>query len=143
DEATVLTLDRGSDFRCGSRWRARGNQLSLDQEQYSPDSLGDFYGRVTELLGFSANLEEHKVQWLSVAGDDRFRDLFGEILHVNGAGLRIDRSFLSTERLANGGFGARFYERIGVKEGEAIPERLRPHVAAGLQRAVEDAVIAL
>ena len=24
DEATVLTLDRGGDFRCGSRWQARG-----------------------------------------------------------------------------------------------------------------------
>ena len=24
EEATVLTLDRGGDFRCGSRWQARG-----------------------------------------------------------------------------------------------------------------------
>jgi carbamoyltransferase len=143
DEATVLTLDRGSDFRCGGRWHARGTQLSLEQEQYSPNSIGDFFGRVTELLGFSANLEEHKVQWLSVAGDDRFRDLFGEILHVNDTGLRIDRSFLSTERLSNGGFGARFYDRIGLEEGKPIPESLHPHIAAGLQRAVEDAVIAL
>jgi carbamoyltransferase len=50
DEATVLTLDRGADFRCGSRWRAEGSRLSLEFEQY--DSLGDLYGRVTTLLGF-------------------------------------------------------------------------------------------
>ena len=52
--------------------------MTLEQEQYSPDSLGDLYGRVTELLGLRANADEHKVQWLSVAGDDRFTQLFLE-----------------------------------------------------------------
>src|SRR5437899_11162041 len=77
-EATVLTLDRCGDFRCGSRWQARGTQMTLDHEHYLPDSLGDLYGRVTELLGLEANADEHKVQWLSVAGDQRYTDLFLE-----------------------------------------------------------------
>ncbi len=51
EEATVLTLDRGGDFRCGSRWRAHGSRMTLEQEFYAPDSPGDLYGRVTELLG--------------------------------------------------------------------------------------------
>jgi carbamoyltransferase len=143
DDATVLTLDRGSDLRSGGRWHGRGSQLTLESEQYSPDSIGDFYGRVTELLGFSANADEHKVQWMSVSGDERYRELFTEILHVSNGGLRIDRKYFSTERLSNGGFSAAFYERLGMKEQSAIPESLRPHVAAGLQRAVEDAAIAL
>jgi len=141
EEATVLTLDRGGDFRCGSRWQARGTQLTLDQEQYLADSLGDLFGRVTELLGFTANEEEHKVQWLSVSGDDRFRELFLEILCLSDAGPRIDRSFFGTERLKHGGFSARFYERLGLKDGESIPDELRPHVAAGIQRAAEAAAI--
>jgi hypothetical protein len=29
DEATVLTLDRRGDFRCGARWLGSGNQLTL------------------------------------------------------------------------------------------------------------------
>ena len=41
----------------------------------------------------------------------------------------------------HGGFGARFFERLGLADGAAIPEELRAHVAAGLQHAVEDAVI--
>jgi len=61
EEATVLTLDRGGDFRCGSRWRARGAHMSLEQEQYLPDSVGDLYGRVCELLGLESNVDEHKV----------------------------------------------------------------------------------
>jgi carbamoyltransferase len=141
DEATVLTLDRGGDFRCGSRWQARGPHMTLEHEQYSPDSLGDLYGRVTELLGLEANQEEHKVQWLSVSGDDRYGNLFLEILRLSDAGPRLDRSFLSTDRLRNGGFGPRFYERIGLKDGQPVPDELCRHLAAGIQQAVEAAAI--
>ena len=141
EEATVLTLDRAGDFRCGSRWQARGTHLTLDQEQYFPDSLGDLYGRVTELLGFEASLDEHKVQWMSVAGDERYLPLFLEILGLSDGGPRLERSYFSTERLKNGGFGARFYERLGLKDDEPVPQTLRPHLAAGIQKAVETAVL--
>ena len=144
EEATVLTLDRAGDFRCGTRWRAAGTQISLEREQYYPDSLGDLYGRVTELLGFRANLEEHKVQWLSAAGDDRFRGLFLELMPMrDGEWPRLDRSFFDAERLTHGGFSARFYERLGLQDGGAIPEALRAPLAAGIQRAVEQTVVAM
>jgi carbamoyltransferase len=141
EEATVLALDRAGDFRCGSLWKAAGTRMALEQEHYYPDSLGDLYGRVTELLGMKASLDEHKVQWLSVAGDDRFRDLFLEILNVGPNGPRLDRNFFATERVSPGGFSARFYERIGLADGAAPPEALRPHIAAGVQQALEAAVI--
>src|ERR1019366_9229188 len=136
------TLDRAGDFRCGTRWRAAGTQLSLEKELYYPDSLGDLYGRVTELLGFRANLEEHKVQWLSAAGDDRFRDLFLDIVPMRDSEWpRLDRSFFDAERLTHGGFSARFYERLGIEEGAMVPEPLRAPLAAGIQRAVEHTVV--
>jgi Predicted carbamoyl transferase, NodU family len=68
ESATVLTLDRVGDFRCGARWSGKGTALTLEEDLYYPDSLGDLYGRVTELLGFQPNADEHKVQWLSTAG---------------------------------------------------------------------------
>lgn len=142
EEATVLTLDRAGDFRCGTRWRAAGTQLTLEKELYYPDSLGDLYGRVSELLGFHANLEEHKVQWLSASGDERYRDLFLEIMPMRDAEWpRLDRSFFDAERLTHGGFSARFYERLGLEDGAAVPEPLRAHLAAGIQHAVEETVI--
>jgi carbamoyltransferase len=141
DQATVLTLDRTGDFRCGALWRASGAQLNLEKEIYYPDSLGDLYGRVTELLGFKANADEHKVQWLSVQGDDRFRSLFLEILSSKpGEWLRVDRSFLDAERMTHGGFSEKFFARLG---GPGIASALRPHVAAGLQRAIESVVIGM
>ena len=142
-EATVLTLDHSGDFRCGSRWQAQGAQITLEHEQYAPDSIGDLYGRVCELLGLEPSEDEHKVQWSSVTGDDRFKQLFLDILNVSATGVRIDRGFFSTERVANGGFGPRFFARLGLNDGDPIPEALRPHIAAGVQRAMEDTVIRL
>jgi carbamoyltransferase len=142
DEATVLTLDRAGDFRSGSMWRGEGNRLTLQKEIYYPDSLGDVYGRVTQLLGFEANADEHKVQWLSAGGDESLAGLFLEMMPLrNGEWLHIDRSFFSTERLTRGGFSARFYERLGLEDGADIPCAMQATIAAGVQKAVERRVV--
>jgi carbamoyltransferase len=141
-EATVLTLDRAGDFRCGARWRGAGKQLFLEKELYYPDSLGDLYSRVTELLGFEANADEHKVQWLSAAGDGRRRDVFLRMLSFRqGEWPRLDRSFLNGDRLSYGGFSAKFYEELGLADGVEVPPELHATVAAGLQQAVETVVL--
>lgn len=142
EEATVLTLDRAGDFRCGARWAATKERIRLEQESFYPDSLGDLYGRVTRLLGYHSNADEHKVQWLSVQGDDRFRDLFLEILGAGDGGWpRIDRTFLDAERMTHGGFSAKFYRGLGLGDGAPVPESLKPAVAAGMQRALERAAM--
>jgi carbamoyltransferase len=140
DHATVLTLDRAGDFRCGARYRGHGNRLEVETEMYYPDSIGDLYSRVTELLGFRPDADEHKVQWLSTAGDDRFAALFSDML---GDGARLTTAYFDANRVGNGGFGAKFYGGLGLEEGQAIPEHLKAAVAHGLQAAVEKAVLAL
>ncbi len=139
-EATVLTLDRAGDFRCGARWHALGNQIVLERELYYPDSFGDLYGRLTDLLGFESRAEEHKTQWLSASGDDRYTGLFLEILSADAGWPRVERSFFHGERKSRGGFSALFYERLGLADDAGIPEEMRPRLAAGLQRAVERTV---
>lgn len=142
EEATVLSIDRGSDFRSGARWHASGNTLQLEQDIYYPDSFGDLFGRVTEFLGFEPRADEHKVQWLSTSGDDRFIPVFLDILAMGEERVpRFDRSYFDGDRLSHGGFSAKFYERLGLKDGATVPDKLKPAVAAGLQRAVEQAVI--
>ena len=142
DEATVLTLDRIGDFRCGARWLASGNELRLERELYYPDSLGDLYGRVTELLGYRANADEHKVQWLSTAGDDSLRPVFDDILGTDAQGWpRFDRSFFDSDRLSHGGFSPKFYLQIDSPDGMPVPESMHASIAAGLQRAVEATVL--
>jgi carbamoyltransferase len=141
DDATVLTLDRDGDFRSAARWRTSGNQLQLEKDLYYPDSLGDLYSRVAELLGFTAGSDEHKVQWLSTSDSgDQFLPLFEEILGSNEWPC-INRSFFDSNRLSQGGFSEKFYSRIGVEDGAAIPAELHAPIAAGLQHAMERAVL--
>jgi carbamoyltransferase len=140
EEATVLTLDHTGDFSCGARWQGRGNQLRLDREWQYPDSPAWLYSAVTELLGFKAGADEHKVQWLSTSGDDRFTPLFREILAATG---RLDDSFFDGNRAASGRFSAKFFERLGVDQGSPIPAALAASVAHGLQRAIEETVLAM
>jgi carbamoyltransferase len=140
-EATVLTLDRAGDLRCGARWHGEGRHLTLESEFFYPDSLGDLYGRVTELLNFRARADEHKVQWMGASGDDRFLGLFREIIGRPTDGPRFDRAFFDAGRLSHGGFSAMFYQRLGLNDLQPIPDELRAHIAGGAQRAIEQAVI--
>ena len=140
EEATVLTLDHSGDFRCGARWKASGNQIQAEKEWYYPDSLGRLYSAVTELLGFHRGADEHKVQWLSASGDERFVPLFRELLT---ASVRLEPSFFDGSRQASGGFSAKFYERLGLEDGSGIPTRLVSSVARGVQEAVQETVLGL
>ena len=140
EQATVLTLDHSGDFRCGARWHAEHNQIHIEKEWYYPDSLGRLYSAVTELLGFHAGADEHKVQWLSASGDERFIEVFREILSPSA---RLDASFFDSSRHPRGGFSAKFYQRLGQTDGAEIPSALAASVARGVQEAVQETVLAL
>ncbi len=144
DGATILTLDRAGDLRCSARWRYSGGALHLEKESYFPDSVGDIYGRVTEFLGFEARADEHKVQWMSAAGDARFLALFENILGFRNNGWpAIDRTYLDRDRMNAGGFSSKFYDALGLKDGESPQGSLPAHIAAGIQRALENCVLAM
>ncbi|MGI8991956.1 MAG: carbamoyltransferase family protein [Bryobacteraceae bacterium] len=141
-QAKVVTLDRAGDLRCGAVWHGDQNRLALENEFYYPDSLGGLYGRVTQLLGFSANADEHKVQWLSVAGEPRFRDLFLDMLFAGeGATPQLDSAFFDAARLSNGGFSGKFFARLGLGDSAPIPDEMRADIAASLQLAIEETVL--
>jgi len=95
EEATVITLDREGDLRCGAKWRGSGNTLTLEEEILYPNSIAELYGHITELLGLRARSDEHRVQWLSMSGKPRFADLFAEVIHDRS----VDQAFRSPEIL--------------------------------------------
>ncbi len=140
-QATVLTLDRSGDFRCGARYHGAGARLQLETEYYFPDSLADLYSRVTELLGFQPGGDEHKVQWLSMEGRDRFLPLFRDVMAADS--LRLNATYFDSSRVGRGGFGARFYDALGVDDGEPVPPGLKADIARGAQKSIEEKVIEL
>ena len=138
--ATVLTFDRGGDFRCGAKWHASvGEELRLDREFHFPDSIGDLYSRVTELLGFAPRADEHKVQWLATAGSDRFMPLFGEVF--DRGRMRIHPSYTDTQRSRQGLWSSKMFEGLGLNDGDTPPDALKADIAHAVQRTVEQAVL--
>jgi carbamoyltransferase len=140
EEATILTLDHFGDFCCGARWHGKENQIQMEKEWYYPDSLGRLYSSVTKLLGFRGGAEEHKVQWLSASGDDRFVEVFREIV---SPGARLNPAFFDSSRQSGGGFSALLYQRLGLENGASIPAELAPHVARGAQQVVQEIALSL
>ena len=113
----------------------------MEKDLYYPDSLGDLYSRVTELLGFNAGSDEHRVQWLSTSDSgEQFLSLFEEVLGSSDWPC-INRSFFDSDRLSQGGFSEKFYARLGIEDGADIPEELCAPLASGLQHAIEKVVL--
>jgi carbamoyltransferase len=144
DVASVLSVDRAGDYRSAVLFQGQGRKLTPVRELYFPDSLGDLFSRVTEFLGYKARADEHKVQWLSTAGEAKYVAVFDEILGRDAAGWpKFNRRFFDADRLTGGGFGSRFYAALGVKPGERLPDDVKADIAASLQMAVNAAVVAM
>jgi carbamoyltransferase len=138
-EATVITLDHEGDLRCGAKWRGEGNRLTLEQEILYPDSIGQLYGRVTELLGFSARADEHRLQWLSAAGAPRWLGVFEAIT----GGHSFDRSYFDLGRQDQGGFSPKFFGSLGLDGKARLSTQERADLAASVQRELECYVMRL
>ena len=139
ESAAVLSVDRAGDFRSAVLFAGKGRQLTPVRELYYPDSLAELYSRVTELLGFEARADEHKVQWLSTSGAPTHLDLFRSILNREGSAWpQFDRSYFDADRLVKGGFSSRFYNELGVKAGDELSVSGKADIAASLQLAVSE-----
>jgi carbamoyltransferase len=144
EEAAVLSIDRAGDFRSGALFQGRGNHLLPVREMYFPDSFGDLFNRVTEMLGYEARADEHKVQWLSASGSPAYLDVFRKILHGGPASWpRLDRSYFDADHSTRGGFSRKFYAETGINAEQPLTQPLKADVACSLQAAVEEAVCSI
>ena len=139
DHATVITLDREGDLRCGAKWRGTGNRIALEEEILYPNSIGELYGRVTELLGFRQRADEHLTQWLSATGEPKYSAAFANIVQ----GTAIDQSSFDSGRQGQGGFGARFLDQLNAGGTGTMTSRNRADIAASAQQILEEYVIRL
>ncbi len=141
EEATVLTLDRWGDGRCGARWHAQGYDIRAEKELLVPDSPALLFSRLSDLLGFRGGIEDHKVQWMSAGGTPRFADAFRRILrHDASLGITIDHSYFDAHRRSEGGFNEKFFNALGISHHDLEDDRVRADLAAALQKVIEEVV---
>lgn len=144
ETASVLSVDRAGDFRSAVLFRGHGRHLTSVRELYYPDSLGDLFNRITELLGFEPRADEHKVQWLSCAGTPKYLAVFREILHGRDPEWpQFNRSFFDADRLSGGGFSHRFFEAVGLNPGDELSISGKADMAASLQMAAAESLVAM
>jgi len=142
EKARVLTLDRRGDMRCGAIWEGEGERLEAVREFYAPDAPAALYSRITELVGFRSDAEEHKLQWLSFHGEPRFRDLLLDILGTASSDTpNLDHSYFDPSRLTHGGFSEKFFQKTGIAATGQFDEKTRADLAASVQAAVEETVL--
>jgi len=144
ENAAVLAIDRAGDFRSGVLFQGQQNHLRPMREMYFPDSFGDLFNRVTEMLGYEPRSDEHKVQWLSASGTPAYLEVFRKILRGNAASwTRLDRSYFDSDHLTDGGFSKKFYADTGIDEEKPLSSQVKADLASSLQHAVEEAVCAI
>lgn len=79
-EALVLTIDGLGEWSSGSVHIGNGNELLQIREFSVQQSLGIFYGKVTNMLGFAPLFDEFKVMGLAPYGNPAtFRQVFNDL----------------------------------------------------------------
>ena len=130
-EAAVMTLDGRGEHTATSYGHYEQDRYRRLGQVPLPNSLGLLYEDVTEYLGFLRSSDEYKVMALASFGKPVHRDVFREILEVNGDGtytvgpLRLEERFGPARR-----------------RGEPL-EQKHFDVACSLQRILEESVLHL
>ncbi|MCG3168515.1 MAG: nebramycin 5' synthase [Pseudomonadales bacterium] len=119
------------------------------REFHDPDSLGGFYGALTEYLGFEMLDGEYKVMGMAPYGDPRRYDL-SRLLDFRAGRLRVNTRYVNTvglRRYRDRGrgcyYGPPLVDWLGPpRHGDSADEPY-VHYAAAVQQLFEDAVLAL
>src|SRR5208337_3693813 len=69
DDAAIVVMDGRGAWEATSIWRGSKGRIEHLQTINWPDSLGLFYARFTEFLGFTPNADEWKVMGLAPYGE--------------------------------------------------------------------------
>jgi carbamoyltransferase len=149
--ALIVTLDEFGDGQCGFVGLGDGTKIQELSTIPFPHSLGYVYSQVTRLLGFHPHSDEHKTQWLSLAGEPEHKDLFLAMLRRETAGApHLDSKFFTRAFGAELAFTAEFYQRLGIESlatnsasgsnessTPKISRTQRANIAASLESAIE------
>jgi carbamoyltransferase len=89
-EATVLCFDFSGDSSSGVVMHAKGSDLRVLTRFSRPNSLGLYYGMLTQYLGYQMTNDEYKVMGLSSYGSPRYLEQFATILRPDGINYELD-----------------------------------------------------
>jgi carbamoyltransferase len=138
DRALIVTLDEHGDGCSGFVGLGEGPRIRELSSLRFPDSLAWVYTQVTRLLGFRPHADEHKTQWLSLAGRPVFADLFLEMLRRSPHGPpHLNTKYFHPAFAGELSFADEFYRRLGIprQPGPQLQDPMPANIASSLQKA--------
>lgn len=154
-EATVLCLDNSGDNSSGLVLHAKGDDFKIVTRFERENSLGLYYGMLTQYLGYQMTNDEYKVMGLASYGQPAYLDEMEKVLAPNGLGFTLnpdldkrvrDRELYTTdfstrqERI----FTERLEEILGPRRPKGAPLETRHRdIAASVQKQLEIVILNL
>lgn len=147
DEAVVAVMDAYGEKDSFSLYHARGNKFTKVQSIFFPNSLGSFYGTITQFLGFTPDSDEWKVMGASSYGDpERYGRKLLDLFRINSDGtFEIDQSYFYYPLFSRPTmYSPQLIDVLGPprREDEELGQR-HYDIAAGTQFAIEKVVFDL
>ncbi len=93
ERAAGFTVDGSGDFVTAMLSACRGRRIEPRHRIYVPHSLGSLYTMVCQFIGYGSYGDEGKVMGLASLGEDRYRELFDDMLALEPSGLRLDGAY--------------------------------------------------
>ena len=148
-DAAIMSIDGVGEYCTTWFGTGYGGEIKCLKEFYAPDSLGGMYGAVTEFLGFEMLDGEFKVMGMAPYGDAGKIDV-SPLIRWNEREFRINTKLVNCigwRRFKRDGKGMFFAQRLvdlwgPARKGDEIDEPYI-HIAAAIQKALEEIVLAL
>jgi carbamoyltransferase len=155
EDAIILCADNSGDSSSGGIFSGKKNNIKRLESFSRENSLGLYYGMITQYLGFQMTKDEYKVMGLSSYGKNTYENLFNKILRFNKNFYKFNNS-LDIRRKNKNIFTTDFstrQEQIFTDELENIlgPRRIPGsklnkrfiNIAASAQKKLEDVLVYL
>jgi carbamoyltransferase len=148
-DAAIMSIDGVGEYCTTWFGYGQGGQIKCLKEFYAPDSLGGMYGAVTEFLGFEMLDGEFKVMGMAPYGDAGKIDV-APLIRWDEREFAINTKLVNCigwRRYKRDGKGTFFAQRLvdlwgPARQGDEIDEPYI-HIAAAIQKALEEIVLAL
>ncbi|MGE5176054.1 MAG: carbamoyltransferase [Hyphomicrobiales bacterium] len=95
-DALVVTMDGAGDGDSAHVYHVKNGDWKLLQQVPAFDSLGSYYGYVTQVCGFTAGKHEGKITGLAAHGKETYRDVLDRfIVYRNGTMVNVGNAFFT------------------------------------------------
>lgn len=145
NHAAILVLDGAGERASARIYKATETKLDCLFQLDYPNSIGRFYGWITDYLGFHIDADEGKVMGLAPYGDLSLVPEMRKLVSIKTNGsYELDYSYFGFIQDNQNGFSEKFYKIFGVKRKKN--EELTQHhknIARAAQVVLEEVVIGM